>query len=509
MERLTWNPRVSVFRQDGSIYLYDPVSRTCASMNSSMLAWLEGFPESNPDLEAQSIPAEITELVARLRRLGILIPPEASAGERQTAADDFRPLSYLTIFVTTKCNLRCAYCYANGGDSGKTIGKETWTIAMEHFFSTLRPAPTRPNGTRSKLNLTIHGGGEPTTEFAVLREIVDDFRGRARAMGFEPAVGMGTNGTYDDSVHRWIVENNIGANFSLDGPPAIQNRLRPFRSGQASYDVVAANIQRLVSAGRQVSIRATIPSDALESMAETVETARQLGIGTVHFEPVTLTGRCAAGSLARPSADAFADAFLKCYLQGLEHDINVTYSGLRCFQGGHSRFCAACGQNYCVTPDGNITTCFEVLDLEDPAASEFIVGKVDPIEKRVILDEAKIDRLKQRVGSNMEGCRNCFIRTQCAGDCPVKGFRYSGEDLYSPDPYRCRIAERINKQLIVWLADGVIECRDARQSTIVSVNRSQNESEEPYGRTGTARNPNGVAGSSIAGRDGGASPVMR
>jgi hypothetical protein len=64
----------------------------------------------------------------------------------------------------------------------------------------------------------------------------------------------------------------------------------------------------------------------------------------------------------------------------------------------------------------------------------------------------------------------------------VKGFRYSGVDLYSPDPYRCRIAERINKQLIVWLADGVIECRDARQAKIVSLNRNQKESEESYAR---------------------------
>ena len=67
----------------------------------------------------------------------------------------------------------------------------------------------------------------------------------------------------------------------------------------------------------------------------------------------------------------------------------------------------------------------------------------------------------------MESCIDCFLKNHCAGDCPVKSFRHSNRDLYSPDPYRCQIAEKVNKQLIAWLADGVIEPRDVEHTRIV------------------------------------------
>jgi hypothetical protein len=38
--RLILNPRVSVFRHNGGIYLFDPATRTYASMNEAMLAFV-------------------------------------------------------------------------------------------------------------------------------------------------------------------------------------------------------------------------------------------------------------------------------------------------------------------------------------------------------------------------------------------------------------------------------------------------------------------------------------
>jgi sulfatase maturation enzyme AslB (radical SAM superfamily) len=89
-----------------------------------------------------------------------------------------------------------------------------------------------------------------------------------------------------------------------------------------------------------------------------------------------------------------------------------------------------------------------------------------------MLDHVRMKKLKQRVAENIEACKNCFLRWQCAGDCPVKSFKYSNRDLYSPDPYRCRIADRINKQLIVWLADGNIKPRDDKKAQVFSLNKN-------------------------------------
>lgn len=472
--RFTLNPRVSIFRHNGGIYLFDPATRTYASMNEAMLAFVTKPDNANSLIELSDNDRKgLTDVAEHMRKLGILIEPEtANKTARRTLPDSSGPMNHLAIFVTTKCNLRCAYCYARGGDFEKTITRDIWRPAMDYFFSTISSDTTQEKANHKNLNLSIHGGGEPTIEFDILRNIVADFYEHTRAAGLEPTVGMGTNGTYGDSIQQWIIENNINVNVSLDGPRNIQNRLRPFCSGEPSYDVVVRNLQALVKAGRRASVRVTVTNESLETMEETVELAKQLGLAAVHFEPVSLTGRCTTSTLSIPDAQQFADKFLKCFLLGLEHDIDVYYSGMRCFEHSQQRFCAACGQNFCVTPDGNITTCYEVLDSNDPATSEFFIGKVNPVQGRVVLDQARIEKLKLRVAENMEACKGCFLRYHCAGDCPVKSFRYSHLDLYSPDPYRCQISDRINKKLIAWLADGVIELRNVEQINVISLNQN-------------------------------------
>lgn len=472
--RLALNPRVSVFRLNDGVYLFDPTTRTYASMNEAMLTLVTKPDNANSfDKLSDNDCKGLTGLTGQLHRLGILITPESANKNDQCGMPDrSSPMTHLAIFVTTKCNLRCTYCYARGGDHEKTITKDIWRPAMDHFFSTLSSGNTRERDNRKSIKLAVHGGGEATVEFGIVKDIVAEFCERARTRGLQASVGMGTNGTYDDSVHQWIVKNNINVNISLDGPRDTQNLLRPFRSGQPSYDVVVRNLQALVQTGRRVSIRTTVTKESLKTMEETIELAKQLGIATVHFEPVSLTGRGVTTGLARPEAEQFSEKFLKCFLLGLRHDVDVKYSGMRCFKHYHQRFCGACGQNLCVTPDGNITTCFEVLESNDPAASEFFIGKVDPVLGRVVLDQDRIEKLKLRVTENMDACKSCFLRYHCAGDCPVKSFRYSNRDLYSPDPYRCQIADQINKQLIAWLADGVIEPRDVEQPSVFSLNQS-------------------------------------
>ena len=472
--QLTLNPRVSVLRHNGGIYLFDPITRTCASLNDAMLAFITK-PNNVASLKKPFCKDlnGLMDVTKHLCELGILIAPEdAEHNVSHCMPNNSDSMMNLAIFVTTKCNLRCTYCYARGGDSEKTISKDILRLAMDHFFSTINSTTTHEKERRKTINLSIHGGGEPTVEFAILKDIVENFCRRARAMDLKPTVGMGTNGTYDDSIHHWIIENNINVNVSLDGPHKIQNRLRPFLSGKPSYEVVIHNLQSLVKEGRRVTIRATITDEAMETMEETVELASQLGIAAVHFEPLALAGRSTSSALSRPDAEQFAETFLKCFLQGLKLDVDVYYSGMRCFEHIQQRFCSACGQNFCVTPDGNITTCFEVLESNDPAASAFFIGKVDHIQGRVVLDQMRIDKLNQRIAENMEACKGCFLRYQCAGDCPVKSFRHSNRDLYSPDHYRCHIAKQINKQLIAWLADGVIETRDVEQTRVIALNHN-------------------------------------
>jgi uncharacterized protein len=460
-----------VFSHNGFFYLLDPATRSYASMNESAYALVTN-PENQASLSALSGEKrkDLAAAVTHLRKLGILATSEEM--DRNGTApfpEDSATMTRLIIFLTNKCNLRCLYCYARGGDSEISIKEDVWRPAMDYFFATLKTAKNYEAVKKGGVDLNIHGGGEPTVEFSLMKEIIGEFYKRSREEGLHATVVIGTNGTYDKAVFQWIVKNNINVNISLDGPRDIHNRLRPLRSGQPSYDRIIRNLKALVKSGRRVSIRATVTSESVSSMEDTIELARRLGLAVVHFETVTLTGRASCGTVLRPDAEQFIENFLKCFTLGLKLDIDVRYSGMHCFGIYHRRFCSACGQNFCVTPEGNITTCYEVLDTNDPAADLFFVGKVDVSQQRVILDETRIHALRKRTSDNMKACSDCFLKYQCAGDCLAKSYRSTG-DIYSPDPYRCYIAKRINKTLITWLTDGVIEPRDAGKVMDFSLN---------------------------------------
>jgi len=76
------NPRVSVFSQEGGNYLFDPVSRTYASINDTLLSFITK--PDNADLFNQlsgNDQKDLRDVTKRLYQLGILIQPEFAGQE--------------------------------------------------------------------------------------------------------------------------------------------------------------------------------------------------------------------------------------------------------------------------------------------------------------------------------------------------------------------------------------------------------------------------------------------
>ncbi len=467
----TLNPLTSVFRYSSGIYLFAPQTRTFSSLNEPMLELLlkcDGRTPLGAVLQGQA--PGLHDIFAQLYLLEVLVPADVDLSGAGYLGMSGKKTMRLTIFPTTACNLECIYCYASGGDTARRIPENMRDLAIEYFFSALPDSHPGADGKEEPVHLSIHGGGEPTVDMDLLRGIVAAFSAAAERADRQVKVSLVSNGTFSREARDWLLENKIGVSISLDGPPDVQNRQRPYRSGRPTFDDVAENVRALVEAGREVAIRATVTQDSLDSMQATVEMAAELGIVAVHFEPVSQTGRGLQRGIRMPEAAAFSANFLQCFVLGLEKDIEVSYSGMRCFDHFHNHFCSACGDNLCVTPDGYLTTCYEVLTPDDPAAETFFIGRVDVEQNRVVVDEQKVAALKERVTENLRSCSSCFLRYNCAGDCLARTFRSSG-NLYAPDRYRCQVAEAVNKQLIAWLADGVIEPRASGKVMVTRFNR--------------------------------------
>ena len=100
----------------------------------------------------------------------------------------------ISFFLTTKCNLKCKYCYTNKEDfMHQTLSFDFAKVGIDDFF---KKSTSR--------HIRFFGAGEPTCEFELLKRIYDYAYSLA---GDELTVEIQTNGYFSTSVREWIAQN--------------------------------------------------------------------------------------------------------------------------------------------------------------------------------------------------------------------------------------------------------------------------------------------------------------
>jgi uncharacterized protein len=82
-------------------------------------------------------------------------------------------------------------------------------------------------------------------------------------------------------------------------------------------------------------------------------------------------------------------------------------------------FCGVSRDSFTVTPDGYITSCFEITSKDDPKSEKFFYGYISE-NNEVVIDEKKRKHLQQVTVENLDFCMDCFAKWHCAGDCVAK-----------------------------------------------------------------------------------------
>ncbi|UCE08269.1 MAG: radical SAM protein, partial [bacterium] len=311
---------------------------------------------------------EEEKIISFLREKGILdgksekppITPDSQA---------FQPTA-VTLFPTNQCNMRCIYCYASAGETRpKTMSRTMARTAIDLVVENARKLNTK------QVLVGFHGGGEPTLHWSFFTRCVEYSKERGAKSGIKVHYSVATNAVFTPKQVEWIVKNLDGMSISLDGPPDIQNLQRPLANGKASYDIVAESITGLDEAKFKYGLRSTITNHNVLRMKETVGLFLDcFHPQQIHFEPLFLCGRCLTSKVDAPAPRTFIREFLKAKLLAEKRKIKLAYSGLR-LGGVTSTFCGACGSNFCLTPKGDVTSCFEVLEKPDHRSDLFFYGK--------------------------------------------------------------------------------------------------------------------------------------
>jgi uncharacterized protein len=410
--------------------VYAPLCETSMLVNGGALAVMADI-AAERDVTPSAGSRELIELLLELDLIRPSVegqPDERRGGEtreprrlgRGPADGALRPVA-CTLFLTTDCNLRCLYCYASGGEQPRYLDER---IALDAIELIVRNAAESGAG---KASVTFHGGGEPTLAAAVLRRCVDHARRRCDDEGLELSVGVATNGVMSESMRDYLAAAMTSVVVSIDGPAAVQNRLRPLAGGGPSSAAVERTLERLSGGACSVGARLTCTSESIEHAYATVcHLVDDHALSHVHLEPLFVCGRSVGGGLRPPDPERFVEVVRACRDYACRRDVKVAYSGAR-QSSLTSSFCQASTPSFNVTTEGDLTACYEVTGRHDPRAETFIYGSHQAASGSFVFDEARLAALRRLTVHDAPRCAHCFAKYHCAGDCPSKRL-YPGAD---------------------------------------------------------------------------------
>jgi len=285
---------------DNEVLAYDVENMRIVKLNNLELSVLEHVKNKPGDLadlrrtfrgeNGKEIADTVNELVAA-ELLSSAVREKTSELEisqfENKRLDHFKKknLMQIALNVTHACNLKCDYCYGDGGPYGgpsENMTRETAKQAVDFLL--------KMNGDDKNFRITFFGG-EPLINFELVKEVVTYARKEAAARNKTLHMGMTTNGVLlSDEISDFLIKENIEVTISMDGPKEIHNKGRKLKSRKPknSFDVIFPNVVRHLekakSTGHRCSFRATLTRPGLIDIYEVIDFFRQFDVITTHYD---------------------------------------------------------------------------------------------------------------------------------------------------------------------------------------------------------------------------------
>jgi uncharacterized protein len=144
-----------------------------------------------------------------------------------------------TVVLTLDCNLACPYCFEDHFRGNFAMTEATADTLVEYV-------KREQIGKGRDVAIRFYGG-EPLMAIPMLKRIAGSLMAAAHAAGTKFSCSMVTNGTL---LTRAVVEELLpfgltAAQITLDGPPEIHDRQRPFAVGSGSFATIIANLKEV------------------------------------------------------------------------------------------------------------------------------------------------------------------------------------------------------------------------------------------------------------------------
>lgn len=327
----------------------------------------------------------------------------------------------LCLHIAHDCNLACGYCFAGEGEyhgrkalMSLDVGKKALDFLVEN------------SGNRTNLEVDFFGG-EPLMNWQVVKELVEYGRSLEESHNKKFRFTLTTNGVLlNDEILEFANREMANIVLSIDGRKEIHDRMRPFRGGQGSYDLIVPKFLKVAESRGQTKyyVRGTFTRNNLDFSRDVLHLA-DLGFQQISVEPV----------VAQPTDDY---AIREADLAKLKEEYDKLAAEMirrrkegRGFQFFHfmidleggpcvAKRLSGCGSGteyLAVTPWGDLYPCHQFVGNE-----KFLMGNVvEGILREDIRDEFKCCNVYAK-----DKCRKCFAKFYCSGGCAANSYNFHG-----------------------------------------------------------------------------------
>ena len=331
------------------------------------------------------------------------------------------------ILLTQQCNLQCGYCYAKEARSNIKLSTENVRIIVDRILS---------NHFRSQKLFSFIGGGEPTIDWDLLTWSIEYIRQHQKHDNV--LISVTTNGTLlNEERIIWLKEHKVDIGLSFDILPEIQNKNRPFKDGQGSFEKINQTIRLLHEHDLYFRIRATISDEAVGLMPQMIKFIRDNYPFISHVQLEPIQDKQQNTSLYY---DKFIKNFIEAYEIGSRSGIEVYNMITQSIATTKMQFCRG---EFCLTPDGSIVGCQRYSSKRDRLFSKFKYGGIS--DGQVCIDDDSYRLVNNLFSEKLPQCVTCFAKYHCAGMCTAVCSDLSQDQLLE----HCRFSKQLIKQMLL------------------------------------------------------------
>ena len=327
----------------------------------------------------------------------------------------------LCLHVAHDCNLACRYCFAEEGEyHGRRalMSYEVGKQALDFLIAN--------SGSRRNLEVDFFGG-EPLMNWQVVKDLVAYGREQEKLHNKNFRFTLTTNGVLlNDEVQEFVNREMSNVVLSIDGRKEVNDRMRPFRGGKGSYELIVPKFRKLADSREQKNyyVRGTFTHNNLDFCEDVLHLA-DLGFRQISVEPVVadLEEDYAIREEDIPVICEQYDKLAAEMVRRLGKENEFTFFHFMIdLTGGPCVYkrlsgCGSGTEYLAVTPWGDLYPCHQFVGEED-----FLMGNVfEGVTRREIRDTFKECNVYTK-----EKCRNCFARFYCSGGCAANSYKFHG-----------------------------------------------------------------------------------